>query len=145
MEELQEEGESSSGSGSDGEDAGATAATKRVNAQGQRQQQQQQQQQQEEEPSGAEEQRNLRELADLDFDPGTLDAPERNLLAACLQLMEAVAAVVKAFGRALLQGAYAVCGARSRGAWQQGSAAARLLGPPARCRILPSRHGLLRV
>jgi len=46
----------------------------------------------------------LRELADLDFDPGQLNGRERDLLTACRVLMETATAVVKALGRALLQG-----------------------------------------
>jgi hypothetical protein len=47
---------------------------------------------------------NLRELADLDFEAGELSGRERELLSSCRALMESAAAVVKAFGRALLQG-----------------------------------------
>ncbi|KIZ07355.1 hypothetical protein MNEG_0604 [Monoraphidium neglectum] len=46
---------------------------------------------------------NLRELADLDFEAGELSGRERELLSSCRALMESAAAVVKAFGRALLQ------------------------------------------
>ncbi|KAI8463453.1 MAG: hypothetical protein J3K34DRAFT_147108 [Monoraphidium minutum] len=48
--------------------------------------------------------RNLRELADLDFEPGALSAPERAVLGGCRALMAAAADVLKALGRALLQG-----------------------------------------
>lgn len=48
--------------------------------------------------------RNLRELADLDFETGKLSDHERELLSSCRQLMETAVAVLKALGRALLQG-----------------------------------------
>ncbi|GBF99347.1 hypothetical protein Rsub_11759 [Raphidocelis subcapitata] len=43
-------------------------------------------------------------VVDLDFDPGRLDAAEQRLLSACRALMEAATGIVRALGRALLQG-----------------------------------------
>jgi hypothetical protein len=55
-------------------------------------------------------------VVDLDFDPGRLDAAEQRLLSACRALMEAATGIVRALGRALLQGACAAFGVVLAGA-----------------------------
>ena len=47
---------------------------------------------------------NLREIADLDFETGKLSSTEREMLGSCQALMQAGTEVIKAYGRALLQG-----------------------------------------
>jgi hypothetical protein len=68
----------------------------------------QQQQQQQQEADGP----------DLDFEAGEMSYWERRLLTASIQLLQASTAVVKAFGRALLQGPALAAGTDSLDGWE---------------------------
>ena len=68
----------------------------------------QQQQQQQQEADGP----------DLDFEAGEMSYWERRLLTASVQLLQASTAVVKAFGRALLQGPALAAGTDSLDGWE---------------------------
>jgi hypothetical protein len=55
---------------------------------------------------------------DLDFEAGEMGYWERRLLTASIQLLQASTAVVKAFGRALLQGPALAAGTDSLDGWE---------------------------